>query len=264
MKLGLLLGCVFCAGFIVLTATSPSLIGMQGGFLGLQQAAVRGRDITALNITQNFPAVADVSLAAEFPDDNFSDPAFPFLEVDYWHDPQGVLTFVRIFLIRFDLTGLPPDAIIDDASMQLHWNGCSLSGMYPVSVGVYYVNSPWTESTVTYNTRPSWATVGLNNQFNCPPDDDPTIWNITSFAQAWQSDPAHNYGVKVSAPWAEGYDYAIAFDSREYPNATLLPELVVTYHLLVTPTSTSTSTATRTATPTSTSTPTRTATPTRT
>ena len=258
MKIGLLVVCVFCTSFIVLAATSPLLIGMQGDSVGLQQAAVRIRDATALNITQSFPAVADVSLAAEFPDHNFQDPVFPFLEVDYWHDSQGVLTYVRIFLIRFDLTGLPPDAIIDNASIQLHWNGCSLPGTYPVSVGVYFVNSPWTESTVTYNTRPSWAIVGLNNQFNCPPEDGPTIWNITSFTQAWQSDPAHNYGVKVSAPWAEGYDYSITFDSREYSNVTLLPELVVTYHLPVT--ATPTSTATRTATPTSTAT--RTSTPT--
>ena len=270
MKIGLLIVCVFCTSFIVLAATNPLLIGMQGDSVGLQQAAVRSRDTTALNITQSFPAVGDVSLAAEFPDHNFQDPVYPFLEVDYWHDSQGVLTTVRVFLIRFDLTGLPPDAIIDNASIQLHWNGCSLPGTYPVAVGVYFVNSPWTESTVTYNTRPSWATVGLNNQFNCPPDDDPTIWNITSFTQAWQSDPAHNYGVKVSAPWAEGYNYGITFDSREYSNVTLLPELVVTYHLPVTPTATSTSTATRTATPTSTatrtatptSTPTRTSTPT--
>jgi hypothetical protein len=260
MKIGLLLGCVFCASFIVLATTSPMLNGIHGGFMGLQEAAVGLRNITSLNSTQSFPAIADVSLAAEFPDSNFQDPAFPFLELDYWHDSQGVLTFVRIFLIRFDLTGLPSDAIIDNASMQLHWNSCSKPGTYPVSVGVYFVNSPWTESTVTYNTRPSWATMGLNNQINCPPDNDPTIWNITSFAQAWQSDPAHNYGVKVSAPWAEGYNYDITFNSREYINVTLLPELVVTYHLPVTPTTTSTSTATRTATPTST--PTRTSTPT--
>jgi hypothetical protein len=236
-------------------------------FISLENDAVEAGDGVIASVTVSLPAVADVSLAAEFPDDNFQDPVFPFLELDYWHDSQGVLTYVRIFLIRFDLTGLPPDAIIDNASMQLHWNECSLPGTYPMSVGVYFVNSPWTESTVTYNTRPSWATVGLNNQFNCPPDNNPTIWNITSFAQAWQSDPAHNYGVKVSAPWAEGYNYEITFDSREYSNVTLLPELVVAYHL-PTPTATSTSTATRTATPTSTATrtatPTSTSTPTRT
>lgn len=180
----------------------------------------------------------------------------PFLEADYWYDSQGVLTYVRIFLISFDLTGLPANAIIDSASLQLHWNGCDLSGTYPVPLGAYFIDGPWDESTVTYNTRPSWATTGVNSQVDCPVTD-PTIWYITSFAQAWQSDPAHNYGVKVSGPWNASYDYSITFDSREYPNVGV-PELVVTYHLPTTPTPTSSNTPTRTRTPTGTSTQTRT------
>jgi hypothetical protein len=233
-------------------------------FINPTRDAVRAGDVGISSVTLRLTAVADVTLAADAPDTNFQDPGTmgPFLELDYWH-LNGVLTFVRLFLIRFDLTSLPADATIDSAVLQLHWNGCSLPGTYPLSLGAFFVNSAWEESTVTYNTRPSWATVGLNSQVNCPLDD-PTTWYITSFAQAWQSDPAHNYGVKVSAPWAAGYDYEVTFDSREYNDARLHPELVVTYHLPATdtPTSTRTNTATRTAT--STKTPTRTSTSTRT
>jgi hypothetical protein len=101
-------------------------------------------------------------------------------------------------------------------------------------MGAFFVNSAWNESSVTYNSRPSWATLGVSSQVSCPPGD-PTTWYITSFAQAWQSDPLHNYGVKVSGPWAEGYDYSIAFASREMAGTSYDPELVVTYHLPETP-----------------------------
>jgi hypothetical protein len=257
MKIKLLLGCVLLVGLLALHAKRP------GG------NAVRAESNRLASTSVSLPAVADVSLAAEFPDDNFSNPTFPFLEVEYWHDSQGVLTYVRLFLIRFDLTGLPPDAIIDSAEMQLHWNGCQTNPVPdPMPLGAFFVTSAWVESTVTYNTRPSWATVGVNNQVPCPPGD-PVAWNVTSFAQAWQSDPAHNYGVKVSgAAWEQGNDYSISFDSREYSGTDLDPALVITYHQPATstptPTITRTPTSTTTGTRTSTSTPTQTSSSTRT
>ncbi len=257
--------------FIASLVTGLFLLSL---FISSQKEAVEAGDVVLSSVTVSLPAVADVTLAADAPDLNFQDVGPYFLEEDYSHDSQGILKYVRIFLIQFDLASLPTDAILDSAVLQLYFNSCSNGGTYPVSLGAYFVNSSWTESTVTYDTRPSWGTMGYNSQFVCPPDD-PTTWNVTSFAQAWQSDPVHNYGVKVSGPWGEGYDYSLAFDSREYPNIGK-PELVVTYHLPATPTSTSTNTptqtptststntSTRTPTPTSTNTPTRTPSPTRT
>ena len=252
MKTRWLLAGILLAGVLAALVHSPAPADVRAGEAALESTTVR------------LPAAADVSLAAEFPDDNFSNPAFPFLEVEYWHDLQGVLTYVRIFLIRFDLTGLPPDAIIDSAEMQLHWNGCQKNPIPdPIPLGAFFVTSDWVENTVTYNTRPGWASVGLNNPIPCPPLSDPTSWNVTSFAQAWQSDPAHNYGLKVSAPWMDGYDYSITFNSREYTGTDLDPALVITYHQPATSTPTPTITRTPSMTPTltSTHTPSQTLTP---
>lgn len=205
--------------------------------------------------TVYLPAVADVTLAADSPF-NFQD--VPRLEVEYWH-LSGALRYVRVFLVQFDLTGLPPGATIDSAILRLYFGGCILPGTYPVNLGAYYVNSPWSESDVTYDTRPSWASIGVNSQVDCPVGLSPTDWPITSFAQAWQADPAHNYGVKVSGPWSAAYDYSINWNSRELQNG---PRLAVTYHLpaintpTATPTGTSTPTPTRTRTPAATRTPT--------
>ena len=254
MKIGRLLGGILLVGLLVLAPRLSSSVKGERG------------DGSLASLSVSLPAVADVSLAAEFPDDNFNGSAFPFLDAEYWHNPNGgALTYVRLFLIRFDLTTLPADAIIDSAALQLHPNSCTKPGTYPVSMGAFFVTSAWEENFVTYNTRPTWATMGVNNQVSCFPDD-PTTWYITSFAQAWQSDPVQNYGVKVSAPWTEGLDYSITFNSREYYGTDLDPALVITYHVPtpVTPTLTNTPSSTPTYTPTSTSTRTHTPTASRT
>ena len=97
--------------------------------------------------------------------------------------------------------------------MRLYHNSCALPGTYPVPLGAYFVTSAWSEGSVTYATRPSWATMGINAQVGCTPGVYPE-WGVTSFAQSWQADPAHNYGVKVSGPWNDPWDYYISFNSR--------------------------------------------------
>ena len=56
-------------------------------------------------------------------------------------------------LVRFDLSSLPSDAIIDSASLQLYLE--SSGGLNPVGLALYPVSSPWDESTVTWNTMPT-------------------------------------------------------------------------------------------------------------
>jgi len=258
--------------YSLLVAVPAACLALSSLFISPARDASGAGDVGAASVTVSLPAFQDVSLAAEFPYDNFQDPVFPFLELDYWHDLSGTLTYVRLFLIQFDLTSLPWNAVIDSAFLKLYPNSCTNPGTYPVSVGAYYVYDPWVEGTVTYNTRPTWATIGIAVQLGCLPDY-PTTWNITSFAQAWQSDYEHNYGVLLKGPWYEPNDYSIAFNSREYPNVGK-PALDVTYHLPATststptithtPTRTATRTATSTRTATATHTSTRTATPTRT
>jgi hypothetical protein len=262
VKIRLLLGCVLFVGGLALMARRPVPVRSQASAPDPPPPEVENGNFSRASVTVSLPAVADVILAADNPGINF-DGLGPFLEASYWHD-NGVLIFVRVSLIKFDLTGLPADAILDSAALQLHPSGCP-PGTSPLSLGAYFVNSAWNESTVTYNTKPQWATMGVNAQVICPPYDR-VIWYITSFAQSWLSDPAHNYGVQVSGPWAEGYDYDIAFNSREYSQVDVRPELVITYHQLATPTPTTTRTPTRTNTPTRTPTPTptNTRTPTRT
>src|SRR5512135_246535 len=153
MKIGMLLAGVLLVGVLVVV---PPLTHS-----ALGQVGEAGRT----SVTVSLPAVADVYLAAELPNNNFNSPLdFDFLEVDYWHESPGNQLLVRVFLIRFDLTTLPAEAIIDSAALQLHPRTCFQPGTYPVPLGAFFVTSTWDEDTVTFNTKPTWATLGVNTQ----------------------------------------------------------------------------------------------------
>jgi hypothetical protein len=257
MKIGLLLGCALLVGILI---SVPRVVPSAPAGAGASSRT---------SATVTLEAVADVTLAADDPDTNFQGPNSSLdVAYNFW---TGVYTRVRVALVQFDLTGLPAEAIIDSASLTINVYGCLSDPLIPnpVPVGAYFVNSAWDESTVTYNsfaTKSDWDGFGLTSQLTCPLASTPT-WYITSFAQAWQSDPAHNYGLVLKGPWVTGDKYEFYFSTRE--SADSGPKLSVTYHL-PTPTSTSTptmtvtasNTPTRTFTPTNT--PTRTASPTRT
>ena len=72
---------------------------------------------------------------------------------NFGKDPSLKVTPTASTLIRFDLSTLPAGTIADDvekATMLLWVNKVDASG----SISVLPVTSPWTESTVTYNTQP--------------------------------------------------------------------------------------------------------------
>ena len=159
-----------------------------------------------------------------------------------------------LFLVRFDLTSLPADAVIDSANLQLYLTAAS--GASPVSVAVSYVTGPWDEHTVTWNDFPQAEPIAIQAPVDSTVDSFKT-WAITSYAAAWHSSPAENYGVFLRGP---SNGFARTFESRE--GGSFTPQLMISYHVpaptaTVTrtptppaPTNTPTNTATTTVTPT--------------
>ena len=68
-------------------------------------------------------------------------------------------------LFEFDLSAIPAGAVIDSAIVSLYvgFNAFSPITSRLTSVSVYQVTSDWTESGVTYDTRPSWNTTAAGN-----------------------------------------------------------------------------------------------------
>ncbi|MBM4461418.1 MAG: DNRLRE domain-containing protein, partial [Chloroflexi bacterium] len=198
-------------------------------------------------------AAADATTKSWQPNANFGADTMLQLHYDNVEGPAAAFT-----LIHFDLSGIPPDAVIDSAVMELYlWNA---AGADPVWIGLYDVYAAWNESTVTWNTRPPGQTGGFVYGVNVDAAPGYKSWAVTGWIDYWRNNP--NYGLELRGPiTGDPSYYDRNFASKD--GRVNLPRLVVTYHLPATATATPTNTQIpNTPTPTATRTPTITRTPT--
>jgi gliding motility-associated-like protein len=145
--------------------------------------------------------------------------------------------FVLRSLIQFDLTSIPTCVYIQAAVLYLYNNPNSqhafLNGEHSHLSGtnqswVRRVTSPWTESTVTWNTQPTSTT---SAQAMIPedvmPNEDYSI-SVTNIVQDMVDFPALSHGFMLQLDTEQIYR-ALLFASSDHPNAALHPKLVVTY-----------------------------------
>jgi len=216
-------------------ALALSLLGLMAGTPVLTQAPSSDQYCQhapdTLALFESIPAAADASVHSEKPNTNYGSSGYLSL-----HYNPGPPTRASCFLIRFDLTSaLPPGAIIDSAIMKAF---TEYQGVH-VWVTAYAATSNWSENSVTWNTRPSTASAGVGAQTTYM--GGWLTWNATSFARAWQSDPAHNYGLEVRGPFSGSY-YDLYFYGRGWYGGGGA-RLEVNYHLPpTTPTPTPTAT----------------------
>ncbi len=131
-------------------------------------------------------------------------------------------------LLRFDLTGLPPNAVISQATLRLYQEGSWSWGLSSVNLSVRRVIHPWEELSATWNDRP----LITNASFASTTSGTGTgwrTWDVTSLVQLWQDGSEPNYGFGLKGP--EGGDWTNrwgrTFTSRE--GSANQPELVLTY-----------------------------------
>ena len=207
------------------TALSLALALVMGGaiWMALNLSSPLGQaslDAAVLaQATVALPAVADTTVRSGQPTANFgSEPAveLSFSQIDV---PLEAIT-----LLRFNLApAIPADATIDSATLELFLT--SGSGLDPVNIGAYFVNSAWDESSVTFGSFPFADPVGIVAPIDGTPGGYKS-WNISSYARAWQS--GSNNGVYLRG-LSGGNFYVRTFESREL--AGNVPRLVVTYSL---------------------------------
>jgi len=194
---------------------------------------------TSIPIVLQLCAVADAYIDQYNSSSNFgSQPGLRVgfsSAVDLYHDRA---------LVRFDLSSIPVDATIRSAYLEAYLTRGSGS-MTPVSLGAYFITNAWGESSVTWNTMPSWEPVGIARSVDASPGYK--SWNVTDFARAWQSDPGSNRGLMLFGPQTNWWSRE--FSSRE---GAYCPRLVLTIEsttpiLTPTPTNTPTPTPTPTA-----------------
>ena len=177
-------------------------------------------------------------------------------------------------LIRFDLSGLPANVTVSEATLKLF-----VTSRYPenaVTLRAYRVLKNWSENEATWNDAASttpWTVAGCQS----PGGDYDAVYgdeiqgfdavgtwlelDVTGMVNQWVMQPAQNYGAVIKAYRYLDQTVLYTLWSSEVSNAGLRPQLCVSYLM---PTPTPSATATATATPTETMTPTPSATPTET
>jgi len=188
-------------------------------------------------------AMADAYILQQASDSNTG--SHPYLRVAFSSGPDS---FHERALIRFDLSKMPPTAIVKSALFQAYLNSAGGS-LAQVNMGVYQVTSVWTEGVVKWASQPSvnpspvgWASVGKVLGYKS--------WNVKALVQGWINGSIPNYGLELRGP--ETNWWARTFSSRE---GTYCPQLVLSLESSApintpTPVPTATPTATPTLVPT--------------
>ncbi|HUT14682.1 MAG TPA: DNRLRE domain-containing protein, partial [Anaerolineae bacterium] len=191
---------------------------------------------------------------------------------DAWYQWQDVLKVgykqQNAALVRFDVSSIPSDAAVTQATLELYATGWSGSD---ITLGTYCIlrNSDPNQATWNQaNTGTYWAQPGCNDTASDrrpAPESSLTTssiatwydFDLTALVQDWVNGTLANNGVLFRATYSS---YSFRFASAQNTSASLRPKLVVTYISEGGPTSTTTATPTSSATPTHT--PTASTTPT--
>lgn len=170
----------------------------------------------------------DAYLAGGSPNSNYG--SHPSMGGNTW-TCLGNLCVSRA-LFKFDMSGIPANAIIMNASLQLfgdlNWSQSPTTGGPNNSGFLYRVTSPWSENTVTWNSQPS-ITVSdqvivpgsLNNAQNYTLNVSTMVQNM--FASAT------NYGFMLRMQDEVNYYLSLMFASSDNANPSNIPVLTITY-----------------------------------
>ena len=136
-------------------------------------------------------------------------------------------------LIYFDLSGIPGNAQITNASVILRVVGGSGNDL---SVGVYRVTNEWTELDASWYYRTNydqWNSAGGDFNYTALAFKDVTnalidnTWNVTSAVQDWTNGTYSNYGFIFKG--TNNANHEKHFASRNNSTVEYRPRLVVTY-----------------------------------
>ncbi len=167
------------------------------------------------------PSVKDTWINEGGPNTNYNGDPIGLTVV--WGESE--LAFIT--LIEYSLSAIPAGSTITGAELglQIYWNVRDTD----FKIQARRITSTWTESIVTWNTRPSTTMSSAVTIDTGIADSGWLEWNITAFVDLWVNENTLNAGVELR--WITGGAFigAIRFFDREYTTASLRPRLVVYY-----------------------------------
>ena len=140
-------------------------------------------------------------------------------------------------LFKFDLSAIPAGATINSATVSIYVNFNAFSPVSSrlTSVSLYQVTADWTETGVTYDTKPAWGAVSVTSM-SIPagtgsggniPFNGYINGNITSLVQGWLNGTATNFGLATSDTYTSAG--LLRISARETSGTSQDPRLRVTY-----------------------------------
>ena len=177
---------------------------------------------------------------------------------NYGSDPQlfvgyGAVPGLDLSLIRFDLSGLPPDVVIQSAALRVRV--LDLSGAAEVSIATRRISGDWSPASITWASKPPVGPTIITSTVISAAGW--ATWDLTQQVRAWYNHVDPNYGIELGGPMVGIYRIDLSASEGAYP-----PELVITYAPRLTPTATPSGAASATPTATPAGKPTFTPTPT--
>ena len=178
----------------------------------------------------------DAQVNSISPDNNYAAYGFGVLHAmaGTWSGTPGA---IRIYM-QFDYSSIPAKAEVESVKLKLYADTVnvsitgppkghtSLTG--PNEIYVKRVISPWSETTLTWNTQPSTDNV---NRLELPASTSRSqayTIDITKFAQDEMAEPTKYHGIMIQmkdeTPWR-----AVAFRSSDDTLAARRPELHISY-----------------------------------
>ena len=158
-------------------------------------------------------------------------------------DRVRVSSGARHGLLRFDLSALPAQAIVESATLSLHLLQHEPGEM---TVAVHRVSAPWAEGNqdgggtpdgATWHTHDGVTAWGASGgDYDATASDTVTVsnvdgtrseWDVTTLAQAWAADPSANHGMLLRYVSGDSLDHFFA--SSDHSITSNHPRLTVSF-----------------------------------
>ncbi len=132
-------------------------------------------------------------------------------------------------LIQFDLSSVPSDATITSAELILKAANHAVNGSFGTNESkLHRVSSSWTESTVTWNTQPTYSqNIFVTLPTSTSATQDYTV-DVTNHVKDMVSNPAANFGWMLKSSIEETYK-AMRFHSSDATTSNLRPLLKIKF-----------------------------------
>ncbi|MEI7668328.1 MAG: DNRLRE domain-containing protein, partial [Erysipelotrichaceae bacterium] len=138
----------------------------------------------------------------------------------------GVTSHINYSYLKFALPSLSASDLVISAKLEMYVLSSATVDPTNVAVNVYEVTSPWTENSITWNTKPSYNPI--IEDYEMVASSQWVYWDVTKVAKRWYTSGTNNgLLIKNQVENANYKEYYSADTSSAY--LAYRPNVVITY-----------------------------------